>query len=59
VIEQIIRAPKAIATIAGSGESNFTDILTQEELLKLKSDPQAQWVYSNTNPIRILDRTIV
>jgi insulysin len=52
VVEKIIRAPKVIATIAGSEETNFTDTLIQDELDKLKSDPQTRWVYSNTNPVK-------
>jgi secreted Zn-dependent insulinase-like peptidase len=55
VAKQIIRAPKAIATIVGSEETNFTETLTQDELERLKSDPETQWVYTNTAPVRPLD----
>jgi hypothetical protein len=59
VVENIIRAPKVRAAVAGYEETNLTDTLTQDELDRLKSDPQTQWVYSNTNPARLLNRTLV
>jgi len=51
VVEKIIRAPKAIAMVAGSQETDFTDKLNQEELQALKLDKQTKWIYSNTNPV--------
>jgi insulysin len=50
--ERIVRAPKVIAAIAGSGEADFVDTSSREELQNIKSSPRTRWVFSNTNPIK-------
>jgi secreted Zn-dependent insulinase-like peptidase len=49
-IERVVNAPKIVSIVTGSGER---DVVTspQDEINRIKSNPQVQWVYTNYKPL--------
>jgi insulysin len=50
--ESVVNAPKVVAIVTGSNEPESTPVMTDDEIVALRSQSTTQWTVSNTQPCK-------